>query len=135
MPPEVPPKTPVGGPTSVKFAKTGTVYGCEAPRLSLPASQFSAQQPSFSMPWRSVAKLPAHLRMTFRITGEDGNPLAEGKDLPALREQLRDLSDRDNPLRAFVDSTIFRDAVAHALLERGILVGSADITSQVYVAE
>ena len=35
------------------------------------------------------AKLPAHLRVTFRVLGEDDEPVAEGKDLPALQRQLR----------------------------------------------
>lgn len=52
-----------------------------------------------------------------------------------LREQLYDLSDRSSPLRAIADQPEFRDAVAHVLLERGILVGSADITGQVYIKD
>src|SRR5215207_4258030 len=35
------------------------------------------------------ARLPAHLRMTFRIEDEDGAVVAEGTDLGALREQVR----------------------------------------------
>ncbi|MFD0788675.1 DUF3418 domain-containing protein, partial [Micromonospora azadirachtae] len=35
------------------------------------------------------AKLPAHLRVTFRVLGEDDKPVAEGKDLPALQRQLK----------------------------------------------
>lgn len=35
-----------------------------------------------------VAKLPPHLRVTFRVLGEDDRPVAESKDLPALRRQL-----------------------------------------------
>ncbi|MET8358436.1 ATP-dependent RNA helicase HrpA [Micromonospora sp. NPDC005171] len=34
-------------------------------------------------------KLPAHLRVTFRVLGDDEKPVAEGKDLPALQRQLR----------------------------------------------
>ncbi|MET7671513.1 ATP-dependent RNA helicase HrpA [Micromonospora luteifusca] len=34
-------------------------------------------------------KLPAHLRVTFRVLGDDDKPVAEGKDLPALQRQLR----------------------------------------------
>ncbi|GAA1772470.1 ATP-dependent RNA helicase HrpA [Luedemannella helvata] len=34
-------------------------------------------------------KLPDHLRMTFRIEDDKGKPVAEGKDLDALRAQLR----------------------------------------------
>lgn len=34
------------------------------------------------------AKLPAHLRMTVRVTDPQGQPLAEGEDLAALREKL-----------------------------------------------
>ncbi|MCW2716061.1 MAG: ATP-dependent helicase HrpA [Frankiales bacterium] len=34
-------------------------------------------------------RVPAHLRMTFRVEGEGGRTLAEGKDLAAIREQLR----------------------------------------------
>ncbi|SBT39383.1 ATP-dependent RNA helicase HrpA [Micromonospora narathiwatensis] len=34
-------------------------------------------------------KLPPHLRVTFRVLGEDDKPVAEGKDLPALQRQLR----------------------------------------------
>ncbi|NES15415.1 MULTISPECIES: ATP-dependent RNA helicase HrpA [Micromonospora] len=36
-----------------------------------------------------LAKLPPHLRVTFRVLGEDDKPVAEGKDLPALQRQLR----------------------------------------------
>ncbi|MFE9201786.1 ATP-dependent RNA helicase HrpA [Micromonospora sp. NPDC007230] len=36
-----------------------------------------------------LAKLPPHLRVTFRVLGEDEKPVAEGKDLPALQRQLR----------------------------------------------
>jgi len=35
------------------------------------------------------ARLPAHLRMTFRVEGADGALLGRGQDLDALREQLR----------------------------------------------
>ncbi|MGR6318440.1 ATP-dependent RNA helicase HrpA [Micromonospora soli] len=35
------------------------------------------------------AKLPPHLRVSFRVLGEDEKPVAEGKDLPALQRQLR----------------------------------------------
>jgi ATP-dependent helicase HrpA len=34
-------------------------------------------------------RLPPHLRVTFRVLGEDDKPVAEGKDLPALQRQLR----------------------------------------------
>ncbi|MGC4775938.1 ATP-dependent RNA helicase HrpA [Micromonospora chalcea] len=34
-------------------------------------------------------KLPPHLRVTFRVLGEDDKPVAEGKDLPALQRELR----------------------------------------------
>ena len=34
-------------------------------------------------------KLPAHLRIRFRVTGDDGRVLAAGKDLAALQRQLR----------------------------------------------
>ncbi|GAA1801670.1 ATP-dependent RNA helicase HrpA [Luedemannella flava] len=34
-------------------------------------------------------KLPDHLRMTFRVEDDQGRPVAEGKDLDALRAQLR----------------------------------------------
>ncbi|MDZ5446551.1 ATP-dependent RNA helicase HrpA [Micromonospora sp. 4G57] len=36
-----------------------------------------------------VAKLPPHLRVTFRVLGEDDQPVAEGKDLPTLQRRLR----------------------------------------------
>ncbi|MGW5669576.1 ATP-dependent RNA helicase HrpA [Micromonospora sp. NPDC003776] len=36
-----------------------------------------------------LAKLPPHLRVTFRVLGEDEKPVAEGKDLPSLQRQLR----------------------------------------------
>jgi ATP-dependent helicase HrpA len=36
-----------------------------------------------------LAKVPDHLRMTFRITGEQGETLAEGRDLDALKAKLR----------------------------------------------
>jgi ATP-dependent helicase HrpA len=35
-----------------------------------------------------VARLPVHLRMTFRIEDERGRPIAEGHDLAALREEV-----------------------------------------------
>ncbi|WP_433349200.1 ATP-dependent RNA helicase HrpA [Micromonospora sp. CA-111912] len=35
------------------------------------------------------AKLPAHLRVSFRVLDEENKPVAEGKDLPALQLQLR----------------------------------------------
>ncbi|MBB5827561.1 ATP-dependent RNA helicase HrpA [Micromonospora carbonacea] len=34
-------------------------------------------------------KLPAHLRVSFRVLDEENRPVAEGKDLPALQRQLR----------------------------------------------
>jgi ATP-dependent helicase HrpA len=34
-------------------------------------------------------RLPAHLRMTFRVEDEDGRVLAEGQDLDAVRERVR----------------------------------------------
>ncbi|WP_091645236.1 ATP-dependent RNA helicase HrpA [Micromonospora pallida] len=36
-----------------------------------------------------LAKLPAHLRVTFRVLDEENKPVAEGKDLPALQRQLK----------------------------------------------
>ncbi|WBB69846.1 ATP-dependent RNA helicase HrpA [Micromonospora sp. WMMD812] len=36
-----------------------------------------------------VTKLPPHLRVTFRVLGEDDQPVAESKDLPALQRQLK----------------------------------------------
>ncbi|TCB95942.1 ATP-dependent RNA helicase HrpA [Micromonospora zingiberis] len=36
-----------------------------------------------------LGRLPAHLRVTFRVLGEDDKPVAEGKDLPALQRQLK----------------------------------------------
>jgi ATP-dependent helicase HrpA len=36
-----------------------------------------------------LSKVPDHLRMTFRVEGEDGATLAEGKDLAALQDRLR----------------------------------------------
>ncbi|WP_428966684.1 ATP-dependent RNA helicase HrpA [Micromonospora fluostatini] len=36
-----------------------------------------------------LAKLPPHLRVTFRVIGDEDKPVAEGKDLPALQRQLR----------------------------------------------
>ncbi|GIJ27879.1 ATP-dependent helicase [Micromonospora qiuiae] len=36
-----------------------------------------------------TSKLPPHLRVTFRVLGEDDKPVAEGKDLPALQRQLK----------------------------------------------
>ncbi|MDG4801802.1 ATP-dependent RNA helicase HrpA [Micromonospora sp. WMMD980] len=36
-----------------------------------------------------LAKLPPHLRVTFRVLGDDDKPVAEGKDLPALQRELR----------------------------------------------
>ncbi|MEU5938150.1 ATP-dependent RNA helicase HrpA [Micromonospora sp. NPDC047548] len=34
-------------------------------------------------------RLPAHLRVSFRVLDEENKPVAEGKDLPALQRQLR----------------------------------------------
>ncbi|WBB46632.1 ATP-dependent RNA helicase HrpA [Verrucosispora sp. WMMA2044] len=36
-----------------------------------------------------LSKLPPHLRVTFRVLGDDDKPVAEGKDLPALQRQLK----------------------------------------------
>ncbi|RKN45494.1 ATP-dependent RNA helicase HrpA [Micromonospora endolithica] len=36
-----------------------------------------------------VPKLPAHLRVSFRVLDENDKPVAEGKDLPALQRQLK----------------------------------------------
>ncbi|MFY1701431.1 ATP-dependent RNA helicase HrpA [Micromonospora sp. WMMA1923] len=36
-----------------------------------------------------LSRLPPHLRVTFRVIGEEDKPVAEGKDLPALQRQLR----------------------------------------------
>ncbi|SCF33047.1 ATP-dependent helicase HrpA [Micromonospora purpureochromogenes] len=36
-----------------------------------------------------VDRLPAHLRVSFRVLDEENKPVAEGKDLPALQRQLR----------------------------------------------
>ncbi|MEV4544164.1 ATP-dependent RNA helicase HrpA [Micromonospora echinaurantiaca] len=36
-----------------------------------------------------VEKLPAHLRVSFRVLDEENKPVAEGKDLPALQRQLK----------------------------------------------
>src|SRR4051812_22832152 len=36
-----------------------------------------------------LSRLPAHLRMTFRVQDDDGNVLAEGKDLEAVRAAAR----------------------------------------------
>ncbi|MFR9779013.1 ATP-dependent RNA helicase HrpA [Micromonospora sp. MS34] len=36
-----------------------------------------------------LAKLPPHLRVTFRVLGDGDEPVAEGKDLPALQRRLR----------------------------------------------
>ncbi|MFC0099945.1 ATP-dependent RNA helicase HrpA [Micromonospora marina] len=36
-----------------------------------------------------LGRLPAHLRVTFRVLGDDDKPVAEGKDLPALQRELR----------------------------------------------
>ncbi|WFE34845.1 ATP-dependent RNA helicase HrpA [Micromonospora sp. WMMD975] len=36
-----------------------------------------------------LGRLPPHLRVTFRVLGDDDKPVAEGKDLPALQRQLR----------------------------------------------
>ncbi|MFF5214405.1 ATP-dependent RNA helicase HrpA [Micromonospora sp. NPDC000442] len=36
-----------------------------------------------------LGKLPPHLRVTFRVLGDDDKPVAEGKDLPALQRQLK----------------------------------------------
>jgi ATP-dependent RNA helicase HrpA len=36
-----------------------------------------------------LSRLPAHLRMTFRVEDDDGGVVAEGKDLDALRAEVR----------------------------------------------
>ncbi|MGC5019667.1 ATP-dependent RNA helicase HrpA [Micromonospora sp. DT47] len=36
-----------------------------------------------------LARLPAHLRVSFRVLDEENKPVAEGKDLPTLQRQLR----------------------------------------------
>ncbi|MET8066855.1 ATP-dependent RNA helicase HrpA [Micromonospora sp. NPDC005313] len=36
-----------------------------------------------------LGRLPPHLRVTFRVLGDDDKPVAEGKDLPALQRELR----------------------------------------------
>ena len=36
-----------------------------------------------------LEKLPAHLRLTFRVVDDDGQEVAAGKDLPTLQERLR----------------------------------------------
>jgi ATP-dependent helicase HrpA len=36
-----------------------------------------------------LAKLPAHLRLTYRVVDDGNQPVAEGKDLPALQAQLK----------------------------------------------
>ncbi|MEU8369763.1 ATP-dependent RNA helicase HrpA [Micromonospora tulbaghiae] len=36
-----------------------------------------------------LSRLPPHLRVTFRVLGDDDKPVAEGKDLPALQRELR----------------------------------------------
>ncbi|WFE43934.1 ATP-dependent RNA helicase HrpA [Verrucosispora sp. WMMD1129] len=36
-----------------------------------------------------LGRLPPHLRVTFRVLGDDDKPVAEGKDLPALQRQLK----------------------------------------------
>ncbi|WDZ88078.1 ATP-dependent RNA helicase HrpA [Micromonospora cathayae] len=36
-----------------------------------------------------TGKLPAHLRVTFRVLDEENKPVAEGKDLPALQRRLK----------------------------------------------
>ncbi|WP_346535144.1 ATP-dependent RNA helicase HrpA [Micromonospora sp. DPT] len=36
-----------------------------------------------------VDRLPAHLRVSFRVLDEENKPVAEGKDLPTLQRQLR----------------------------------------------
>ncbi|NIS31903.1 MAG: DUF3418 domain-containing protein, partial [Actinobacteria bacterium] len=43
--------------------------------------------------------LPDHLRPTFRIVGHDGEPVAEGRDLAALKSELVDAA------RATLDAT------------------------------
>src|SRR4030095_12954303 len=36
----------------------------------------------------AMEKVPAHLRMTFRVVDDTGKTLGESKDLPKLRERL-----------------------------------------------
>ncbi|HEX7744308.1 MAG TPA: ATP-dependent RNA helicase HrpA, partial [Micromonosporaceae bacterium] len=36
-----------------------------------------------------LSKLPAHLRLTYRVVDDENRPVAEGKDLPALQAQLK----------------------------------------------
>jgi ATP-dependent helicase HrpA len=57
-----------------------------------------------------LARVPGHLRLTFRVEDEGGRPVAEGKDLQALRDRLAPT----------VQQTV---ADAAAGLERGGLTG------------
>jgi ATP-dependent helicase HrpA len=42
-----------------------------------------------------LTKVPGHLRMTFRVTDDEGAPLAEGTDLATLRTRLRSAAQDD----------------------------------------
>ena len=55
------------------------VVGAELERLRGVAVPYEAWQP---------AAVPEHLRMTFRVLGEGGRKLAEGKELVALKQRL-----------------------------------------------
>ncbi|MEV1289787.1 ATP-dependent RNA helicase HrpA [Micromonospora sp. NPDC049679] len=54
------------------------------------------------------SRIPDHLRPTYRIVGEDDRPVAEGKDLPALQQELK----------AEVRETVA--AAAHGLERQGL---------------
>ncbi|HEU5265456.1 MAG TPA: ATP-dependent RNA helicase HrpA, partial [Jatrophihabitans sp.] len=71
-----------------------------------------------------LAKIPAHLRVTFAVESPDGTQLARGKDLPALQEQLA------APVRAAV-----AEAVAGELERRGLKTWPDDLPELPRVVE
>ena len=86
-----------------------------------------------------IARLPPHLRMTYRVEDENGAPLAEGDDLDVLRERVRprlraELSAATSGLErsgltAWTIGTLPRDVELHgvraypALVDEGETVG------------
>ncbi|HEY8472084.1 MAG TPA: ATP-dependent RNA helicase HrpA [Natronosporangium sp.] len=63
-------------------------------------------------------RVPDHLRMTFRVLGEDGEPLAEGKDLTVLREKLRPAAQASIAAATGVERSGLRDWTVGTLPRR-----------------
>jgi ATP-dependent helicase HrpA len=66
----------------------------------------------------AVEKLPPHLRITFRVTGEDGQVLGEGKDVAELRERLRPAARASLAVASGVERAGLRDWTFESLPRR-----------------